>query len=618
MRFVNWISAVPFDSDTLVGVGSTPSWARWLLRFVDFGAVTLIAGVVVCCLFVWPRAWSSGRVRRLALVGVVAGLLAAVIELFIVISDIDDTLDQALETRIGGALGVRLALYLLVGAFMGLSILRRRIRWTAAAVVTLGLIGTWAWSGHARTGRWSGLGVVLDVVHFAAGAAWIGALIVVFLAALRPVNRHGTTDPAGVTSRFGRLTAVAVPLVAVTGIAQTARVSSALEDLVDLTFGRLVLVKVGLLALLLVFANANRRRLQRAAERGAWANEGAAGRLRLNMRRAMGTEFVLGLGVLGVTAALVANPTGIHASGSHIEGYVPAARTTRGADTSSTTTEPTVDSAAPPAGSATSTDGSATPQVVTDSASGTTTVPAGATSQPEDGTVVETTAITETTEAVETTATTATTETTQAVETTEAATTTVPDTTEPVSTSAVETTEVTETTETTAPPSTEAVATSAAAETTEAATTTEPARSTTTEPIGSTTTEPSAATTTSAPVTVRPGPARPWWQVLIDHATAGDATPSTAAVPPSTSEPSATTTTAPCTISETVTIGDQGDDVVCVQQALAAAGYTNSSADGEFGQFTRQAVLAFQDDRGLETDGIVGPRTAEALGIWAG
>jgi peptidoglycan hydrolase-like protein with peptidoglycan-binding domain len=35
--------------------------------------------------------------------------------------------------------------------------------------------------------------------------------------------------------------------------------------------------------------------------------------------------------------------------------------------------------------------------------------------------------------------------------------------------------------------------------------------------------------------------------------------------------------------------------------------------DGVFGQQTRRAVLAFQRDHGLRGDGIVGPRTWEAL-----
>lgn len=59
--------------------------------------------------------------------------------------------------------------------------------------------------------------------------------------------------------------------------------------------------------------------------------------------------------------------------------------------------------------------------------------------------------------------------------------------------------------------------------------------------------------------------------------------------------------------------GDQGPDVVTLQQALAELGYLNGAADGNFGTGTQTAVKNFQKDRGLDADGIAGRMTLEAL-----
>jgi hypothetical protein len=58
-----------------------------------------------------------------------------------------------------------------------------------------------------------------------------------------------------------------------------------------------------------------------------------------------------------------------------------------------------------------------------------------------------------------------------------------------------------------------------------------------------------------------------------------------------------------------------GLDIEVVQRALEAAGYAVGQIDGIYGPKTEEAVKAFQRDRGLEDDGIVGPKTCAALGI---
>jgi len=63
----------------------------------------------------------------------------------------------------------------------------------------------------------------------------------------------------------------------------------------------------------------------------------------------------------------------------------------------------------------------------------------------------------------------------------------------------------------------------------------------------------------------------------------------------------------------------RGDDVKELQTALKRAGYDPGPIDGIFGSRTEKAVWAFQHVKGLVVDGIVGPKTAAALGWkWTG
>jgi hypothetical protein len=60
--------------------------------------------------------------------------------------------------------------------------------------------------------------------------------------------------------------------------------------------------------------------------------------------------------------------------------------------------------------------------------------------------------------------------------------------------------------------------------------------------------------------------------------------------------------------------GDSGPDVEQLQLKLKAAGYDPGAVDGNYGQHTAAAVLAFQADRpDLDDDGVAGPMTLGSL-----
>ena len=59
--------------------------------------------------------------------------------------------------------------------------------------------------------------------------------------------------------------------------------------------------------------------------------------------------------------------------------------------------------------------------------------------------------------------------------------------------------------------------------------------------------------------------------------------------------------------------GSSGPDVQDLQQKLKDLGFDPNGVDGNFGPGTKAAVIAFQQSKGLQADGVVGPATLAAL-----
>lgn len=59
--------------------------------------------------------------------------------------------------------------------------------------------------------------------------------------------------------------------------------------------------------------------------------------------------------------------------------------------------------------------------------------------------------------------------------------------------------------------------------------------------------------------------------------------------------------------------GSQGEKVWKLQERLQALGYYRDAVDGQFGNGTREAVIAFQQKNGLDADGLAGEETQRVL-----
>ncbi|WP_217162936.1 copper resistance protein CopC [Streptomyces sp. AC512_CC834] len=168
-------------------------------------------------------------------------------------------LGDTLTTRPGILLLVRLALLAPVALFLvrAARVDRDRARTplllaAVGAVLAVGLALTWAAAEHASAGIQVPVAMTSAVLHLLATAVWLGGLVAL-LATLR------STPDAATVARFSRIAFASVTVLVVTGVYQSWRGLGSWQALTGSTYGRLLLVKLALVAVLLAAAAVSRR-----------------------------------------------------------------------------------------------------------------------------------------------------------------------------------------------------------------------------------------------------------------------------------------------------------------------------------------------------------------------
>lgn len=126
-------------------------------------------------------------------------------------------------------------------------------RWAATAVALVAVTAPSA-VGHSRATDPVWLVMASDVVHLAAGATWFGGLVGLALV----LGALGGRDAALVVSRFSTVAGVTLAALAVTGTIAAWRILGSWSALVETGYGRVLLVKIGVVVLIAVLAGANR------------------------------------------------------------------------------------------------------------------------------------------------------------------------------------------------------------------------------------------------------------------------------------------------------------------------------------------------------------------------
>jgi putative copper resistance protein D len=199
-----------------------------------------------------------------------------------------------LETSVGRAWQIQAVAAVLVGLTLAAPSARR----PAATALAAGLLSaSLALTGHAVMQEgWLGVAHrVNDAIHVLAGGAWVSALVPLLpiLAALDEPERRRQAD--GALRRFSTAGHVAVALVVLSGVINTALVLGRWPIHWSSPYQAMLGSKIVLVAIMICLALTNRYRL---LPRLATDRLGASAALRLSTI----TELVLGLAVIGLVS----------------------------------------------------------------------------------------------------------------------------------------------------------------------------------------------------------------------------------------------------------------------------------------------------------------------------
>ena len=301
--------------------GGTPAAAslwRVLAMAGTYGGVLVAVG-----LWWYSRRWHRGvlrqpddsmvdALRRLdrwgtgaALVGIVSLVIAFPARLVTVGGSWDALTDGSfVSDTITGPIG-QATMLSLVG-LLGLLIFRSTGRsWPtliAGLVSSLLALGGFALEGHTRTKEPTRVIVVADIVHTAAGAAWLGGVLALAILLRRTAGVWRARIALDVS--WAALCAVAV--VSAAGITMSVIVLPSFNALADTGYGLALMVKIGLVLVLLAIGVKSRLVLVPAIEEAEASGEPEpVDRAVRHLRRSVMIELVVFAMLLVATATLV-------------------------------------------------------------------------------------------------------------------------------------------------------------------------------------------------------------------------------------------------------------------------------------------------------------------------
>jgi putative copper resistance protein D len=286
-----------------------------LARFVHFAATALLFGLAAFPLYVLrpPERFAPARAVRLmralrvctlvVAVGVLAVFLATAANMA---GDPAAAFDPATlagvlqDTGFGRIWAARLglALVLAIWAFR-----RRMIPGRLFAGLAGLLLASVALTGHSRMqdGPAGILHIGADALHLLAAGWWIGGLAALLLTVVRSGADQGADEPsaAAALSRFSGVGYGAVAILVVSGLIDSWLLVGGLGNWLTTTYGRLLMVKIGLFAAMGALALSNRLRISPALALGSDADLWLA-----RLRRRVLAEQVLGALVVAAVALL--------------------------------------------------------------------------------------------------------------------------------------------------------------------------------------------------------------------------------------------------------------------------------------------------------------------------
>jgi putative copper resistance protein D len=265
-------------------------------KTATYGATLGAAGA--CWSLLYLRSMLADQQRRkigrlvtgLSVLALGAGALQILLSAASMGNDAAGAFDGSLLTLVWQAGAGRATLLRVIGLMLAAGFASsNRMAWLAVLGGALA-VASFAWTGHARALGPGAAAMILHGVHLLAAAFWLGALApLLIVAADGP--RLGRA-----AARFGRLALSMVGALLAAGLVLLGLLLGRLDALWSSDYGRLVIVKLALVAVLLGFAAFNKLRLTPRLAAGDVAAVG-------QMRRSIVAELILAGLILTVTAA---------------------------------------------------------------------------------------------------------------------------------------------------------------------------------------------------------------------------------------------------------------------------------------------------------------------------
>lgn len=303
-----------------------------VIRAIHFGATAVTAGTLIFRAIVARPALHSPEIAKLlrrqtlwvAWVSLAIAVASGVVWLLLEAASMSgQPLREAMtpgmlltvlnETQFGWVSKIRTGLAIVLAA--GLALNRfAPANWLALAAA-LGLTAAIAWTGHAGStpGGIGDLHLAADALHLCAAAGWIGGLVPLALllaAASRQQEVAWASLAWDAARRFSTLGIVSVATLTATGTLNAWILVGSFHALVVTDYGRLLVLKIAVFAVMLVFAAVNRFWLtpQLAFAPGCAAQLKALGQLSRNST----IEIVLGFIIFAIVGLLGTLHPAIH------------------------------------------------------------------------------------------------------------------------------------------------------------------------------------------------------------------------------------------------------------------------------------------------------------------
>ena len=257
--------------------GGVVGWLYGFGRYMSYAGFIVLVGGAAFVLACWQRGAGVRPLQRFVVGGWLT-LTAATLLLLLLrgsytgsgkVGDIFDLdlLGNVLQTKSGAALVSRLLL--LAAAALFVSVLfgaydkredeeKRDLTFGLAiggTVVAAGLAASWAMAEHASVGLQVGIAMPVDVIHLLAVATWLGGLCALLVA----LYRSDVPIESAAVRRFSQVAFGSVVALVATGVYQSWRQLGSWSAFTGTTYGQLLLVKIGLVALLVGIAFISRR-----------------------------------------------------------------------------------------------------------------------------------------------------------------------------------------------------------------------------------------------------------------------------------------------------------------------------------------------------------------------